>query len=102
MALTQNTIVDQITIDRNGSIFVRYGLQILDGTREISCAWHRSVFHPGDNIDAQTGAINNDLAQHKLGLPVPAAETNKIKTHASIVWTPEVIAAAKSRRQAQI
>jgi len=102
MSLTRKTIVDQIMIDRNGAIHVRYGLQIFDGSTEIDCKWHRTVFQPGTDVDVQTAAVNADLQQRNLSAPIPFVETDKIKGYADLAWTPDVVAAAQARRKAQI
>jgi hypothetical protein len=89
--LTKQTIVDQIEITRIGHIQVRFAKQVVEGETIYSSEPHRSVIECGGNVDAQIGAVNKHLVS--MGWPeVPQSEIEEIKTHASVKWTPTVLA----------
>ena len=92
MALEKRTSVNQIEITESGTIQVRIAKRVVDGDQVFSSEWHRTVFDPITDIDAQMAAVNAHLAQ--MGWPeVPAADTQKIKDHAVVAHTPEVVKA---------
>jgi hypothetical protein len=80
MSLTKSTVVDQITITEDGSIFYREATRIMEDGNELSKAYHRSSLTPGQaltNIPANVVAICNT------------------------VWTAEVIAAYQAAQETQ-
>lgn len=95
MALTKQTILSQIEITNSGIIQVRLAKQIVDGAAVISSEWHRTGVSVGGDVDAQFAAVAADLGG--LGWPpVNPADIQRVKDHAAVAWTPEVIAAAKA------
>jgi hypothetical protein len=81
MPLTEDTVVDQITVTDTGAILVREATTIArDGTPIPGVkAYHRTSYEPGTLLD-----------------PAPAI----VKAIAGLVWTPDVIKAAEARREA--
>lgn len=59
--LTRKTVVDEITIRRDGSTQIRLGLLILDGDKEIATEWHRTTVEPGGDVDAQLAIVDTAL-----------------------------------------
>jgi DNA-binding transcriptional LysR family regulator len=78
MALTKETVVDQITVTENGTVLFREATRILEDGEEISKKYHRSSLTPGQ-----------DLA----GVPANVAAI------CNVAWTPEVIAAYQVAQQ---
>jgi hypothetical protein len=79
MALTKETVVDQITVDEFGSIFYREATRIMEDGKQISQTYHRTVLAPESNLSnapANVVAICN------------------------VVWTPEIIASYKAHQEA--
>lgn len=72
MALTETVKVDQIEIVENGSIQVRTATIIAKDDQELTRTYHRHVKHPGEDV---------------------SSEDTKVQAIASVIWTPEVIAA---------
>jgi hypothetical protein len=72
MSITKTTIVDQITVVENGSVFYREVTQIMENGIQISQTFNRSGLVP---------------AQDLTGVP-----TNVVAI-CNTVWTAEVIAA---------
>lgn len=70
--LTKNTIIDEITIGEDKTIFVRQATSIIDDGIEISKTFHRTTLVPGGDLSEQDQSVI-DIA--------------------NLVWTPEVIAA---------
>jgi hypothetical protein len=79
MALTKETVVDQITVTENGTVLVREVTRIMEDDVEISKQYHRSSFAPASDVSAQ-----------------PA----NVQAICATAWTPEVIAAYKAQQAA--
>lgn len=78
MALTKETVVDQITVTENGSVLVRESTVIKEDGVEISKKYHRLSFDPGSDLSNQP---------------------DNVKAICNITWTSEVIAAYKSQQE---
>lgn len=78
MALTKNTIIDQITVDDNGIVMVRESTVIMEDGQELSRKYHRTSFDPGADVSAMP---------------------DNVQAIAKAAWTPEVVAAYKAKFQ---
>ena len=76
MALTKETVVDQITVTENGIVLVRETTTIKEDGVELSKKYHRTSFAPEQDLTDQPANV--------------AAICNA-------AWTPEVIAAYKAQ-----
>ena len=76
MSLTKQTVVDQITVTENGSVFYREATRIMEDGNEISKTYHRSSLTPGQDLANQPANV------------VAICNT---------VWTPAVIAAYQAQ-----
>jgi hypothetical protein len=82
MAITTETVIDQITILENGIIQIRQTKRVFDDDgSKLGERFHRSVLEPGDNVSA---------------LP------NRIQRIAQAVWTQAVIDAYRAARAAAL
>jgi hypothetical protein len=72
MALTKQTVVDQITVQENGSILYREATRIMEDGVELTKTYHRSSLSP---------------AQDLTGVPA------NVVAICNAAWTAEVIAA---------
>ena len=72
MAITEQKVIDQITVTENGIVLYREATKIIKDGVEIAKTYHRSSLIPG-----------SDLTE------VPA----NVAAIANVAWTPEVIAA---------
>ena len=79
MALTKETVVDQITVTENGIVLVREVTRIMEDGKELSKQYHRSSFAPADDVSAQP---------------------QNVQDICNVVWTPEVIAAYQAQQEA--
>lgn len=68
--LTKNTVIDQITIGEDKTIFVREATLILDDNIQISKTFHRTTLVPGSDLTGQDQSVV-DIA--------------------NLVWTQEVV-----------
>lgn len=59
MALTENKVIDQITVTENGVVQVREATRILKDGDEIAKTYHRSSLTPGQDL---TGVPSNVVA----------------------------------------
>jgi len=76
MSLTKTTVVDQITVQENGSILYREATRIMEDGNQISQTYHRSSLTP---------------AQDLTGVPA------NVVAICNTVWTPAVIAAYQAQ-----
>tara|TARA_R110000868_G_C10676052_1_gene747078 strand:+ start:502 stop:756 length:255 start_codon:yes stop_codon:yes gene_type:complete len=72
MSLTKQTVVDQITVTENGSVFYREATRIMEDGNQLSQTYHRSSLTP---------------AQDLTGVPA------NVVAICNTVWTTEVVAA---------
>ena len=72
MALSEQTLIDQIEVTRNGTIQVREANLVLRDGTEIAKTFHRYCLHPGADLSGQ-----------------PA----QVAAIANAAWTPKVVAA---------
>ena len=79
MSLTKTTVVDQITVQENGTIFYREATRIMEDGKQLSQTYHRSSLTP---------------AQDLTGVPA------NVVAICNAAWTEEVIAAYQAQRQA--
>lgn len=79
MSLTKTTIIDQITVTENGSVFYREATRIMENGVQISQTYHRTSLTP---------------AQDLTGVPA------NVVAICNAAWTPEVIAAYQTTQQA--
>ena len=79
MALTKETVVDQITITENGIVLYREATRIMEDGKQLSQTYHRTSLTP---------------AQDLTGQPV------NVVAICNVAWTPEVIAAYKAQQAA--
>lgn len=70
--LNKQITIDQITVTENGIILVRQVTRIIEDGNEISKAYHRTSFIPGQDVSDQPENVQNIC---------------------NVAWTPEVIAA---------
>ena len=75
MAITKETVVDQITVTENGIILYREATRIMEDGVELTKTYHRSSLTPGQDL---TGVPANVVA------------------HCNTAWTQEVIDAYKA------
>jgi len=79
MAITKETIVDQITVSENGIILYREATKIIEDGVELTKKYHRTSLTPGQDLTGQ-----------------PA----QVAAIANTVWTEEVIAAYEAQQEA--
>ena len=79
MALTKETVIDQITVTENGIVLYREATRIMEDGNQISQTYHRSSLTPDQDLTS-----------------VPA----NVVAICNVAWTPEVIAAYKAQQEA--
>lgn len=80
MALTKETVVDQITVTENGIVLYREATRVLEDGKELSKTYHRTSLTPGQNL---------------AGVPANVAAI------CNVAWTPAVISAYQAQVAAQ-
>jgi DNA-binding transcriptional LysR family regulator len=78
MALTKQTVVDQITVTENGIVLYREATRIMEDGKEFSKTYHRNSLTPAQDL---TGVPSNVVAI------------------CNEAWTPEVIAAYQAQQE---
>jgi hypothetical protein len=81
MALTKETVVDQITVTENGTVLYREATRIMEDGKQLSQTYHRSSLAPEADLTA-----------------VPA----NVAAICNVAWTSEVIAAYKAQQAANL
>ena len=76
MAITKETVVDQITVTENGIVLYREATRIMEDGNQISQTYHRSSLTP---------------AQDLTGVPA------NVVAICNTVWTADVIAAYQAQ-----
>ncbi len=80
MAITKETVVDQITVTENGTVLYREATRIMEDGNQLSQTYHRTSLTPGQGLAGQ-----------------PA----KVVAICNTAWTPDVIAAYQAQIAAQ-
>ena len=78
MALTESSVISQITILEDGQIQVRRSRRVFDGPNMIAEQYHRHVVAPGDDV---------------------TQEDPRVRAVATLLHTPAVIAAYKAAQE---
>jgi hypothetical protein len=79
MALSKETVVDQITVTENGIVLYREATRIMEDGVQLSQTYHRTSLTPDQDL---TGVPANVVAI------------------CNVAWTPEVSAAYKAQQEA--
>lgn len=79
MALTKETVVDQITVTENGIVLYREATRIMEDGNQLSQTFHRTSLTPGQDISGQ-----------------PA----NVVAICNAAWTPEVVSAYQAQQEA--
>lgn len=72
MAITKETVVDQITVTENGIVLYREATRIMEDGQQLSQTYHRTSLTPAQDLTGQ-----------------PA----NVVAICNVAWTPEVVAA---------
>ena len=80
MALSKETVVDQITVTENGIVLYREATRIMEDGQQLSQTYHRTSLTPAQDLTGQ-----------------PA----NVVAICNVAWTPEVVAAYEAQVAAQ-
>ena len=78
MAITKQTIVDQITVTENGIVLYREATRVIEDGEQIAQTYHRTSLTPGQDLTGQ-----------------PA----NVVAIANAAWTAEVVAAYEAAQR---
>jgi hypothetical protein len=81
MNITKETVVDQVTVTENGTVFYREATRIIEDGVQLTQTYHRTSLTPGQDLTGQ-----------------PA----NVQAIATAAWTPEVVAAYEAAQAAQV
>jgi len=79
MAITKETVVDQITVTENGIVLYREATRIIEDGKVLTQTYHRTSLTPGQDLEGQ-----------------PA----NVVAICNVAWTPEVVAAYQAAQEA--
>ena len=79
MALTKETVIDQITVTENGIVLYREATRIMEDGVQLSQTYHRTSLTPGQDLTGQP---------------------EQVVAICNVAWTPEVIAAYEAQQAA--
>lgn len=80
MALTKETVIDQITVTESGIVLYREATRIMEDGNQLSQTYHRSSLTPGQSLE---------------GVP------SNVAAICNTAWTAEVISAYEAQVAAQ-
>jgi hypothetical protein len=80
MAITKETVVDQITVTENGIILYREATRIIEDGKELTKTYHRTSLTPGQDLTGQP---------------------TQVTAIANTVWTDEVVTKYQEMIEAQ-
>ena len=72
MAITKQTVVDQVTVTENGTVLYREATRIIEDGNLLTQTYHRTSLTPSQDLTGQP---------------------DKVVAIAQVAWTPEVVAA---------
>ena len=76
MAITKETVVDQITVVENGIVQYREATRIIEDGKLLTQTYHRTSLTPGQDL---------------------AGQPDKVVAICNTAWTPEVVAAYQAQ-----
>ena len=76
MAITKETVVDQITVTENGIVLYREATRIMEDGEQLSQTYHRTSLTPGQDL---------------TGIP------DNVAAICNVAWTAEVVAAYQAQ-----
>jgi DNA-binding transcriptional LysR family regulator len=79
MAITKETVVDQITVTENGTVLYREATRIMEDGNQLSQTYHRTSLTPAQDLTGQ-----------------PA----NVVAICNLTWTPQVISAYQAAQAA--
>jgi DNA-binding transcriptional LysR family regulator len=77
MALSKETVIDQITVTENGIVLYREATRIMEDGEQLSQTYHRTSLTPAQDLTGQ-----------------PA----NVVAICNVAWTPEVVAAYQAQQ----
>jgi hypothetical protein len=57
MALTKETVIDQITVTENGTVLYREATRIMEDGTQLSQTYHRTSLTPGQDLTGQPANV---------------------------------------------
>ena len=81
MSLTKQTVIDQITVQENGTVLYREATRIMEDGKQLSQTYHRSSLTPAQDLTGQ-----------------PA----NVVAICNLTWTPEVVAAYQAAQAERV
>jgi hypothetical protein len=78
MSLTKQVVIDQITVNENGTVLYREATRIMEDGKQLSQTYHRSSLTPGQDL---------------TGVPANVAAI------CNVAWTAEVVAAYQAAQR---
>lgn len=79
MAITKETVVDQITVTENGIVLYREATRIVEDGVELTKTYHRTSLTPGQDLTGQP---------------------EKVVAICNVAWTADVISAYEAQQEA--
>lgn len=81
MAITKETVVDQITINENGIVLYREATRIIEDGKVLTQTYHRTSLTPGQDLEGQP---------------------DNVVAICNTAWTPEVVSAYQAAQEQRL
>ena len=105
MAITQRAEIDAVgynvsdDVALQGHMEIRFAKLTFEGEKLLGREYVRTAVTPGTDIDAMISVVNAHMVEIGFG-SLPVSDTALLKAQTAVIWTPEVVAAWKTRQEA--
>lgn len=96
MALVKRTFVDQVTVDNEGTVFIRYKKAVEEDGKVISYQYHRTSCAAGDDLENRLDHVDRHLEEMGAARP-DMSERDLPRQIVAIAHTPQKIAERRAR-----
>lgn len=96
MALERKTVLDRITVDRDGLVTVSLSFEITDDTIVDAVGGHRVALEPGTDLATAFQGVNEQITKRRWP-SISMAQGLRVKAVTDIFWTQAVVDAWRTR-----
>ena len=99
--ISKQTILDRIEILRDGTMQIRFAIQVVEDGNVLANDWHRTALPPGTDLTAQMAAVNDHLVSMGKAAVDPA-ELTVLTAILPTVQTDAVVTAYQAKVAASV
>jgi hypothetical protein len=96
--MQKRTVVDQVEIQRDGTMHIRFKKQLVDDDGSITeLGYHRMAAMPGEDLEGYMDVVDNHLRTGLKAGGLDVAEKAFVTQVKEAMWTQEVIDAKQAK-----